>query len=172
MDNIPVLIITGPVGIGKTSVAWEISELLEDHAVSHAVIDADACYLFPRPKADPRGLNLYYNNLKSIWSNIQQEGIDRLILTKVIESQEDLDGIKKILPNTEIQVIRLQAPINIISQRLAKREIGSGYEWHLARATKFLDIWSRNTMEGKLIQADNRSVREIAQEILQVVNWI
>ncbi|HEU4966351.1 MAG TPA: adenylyl-sulfate kinase [Candidatus Saccharimonadales bacterium] len=51
---IQVLIITGPVGVGKSSTAMAVSEILQDRAISHAVVDMD--YLrsaYPRPEHDP-----------------------------------------------------------------------------------------------------------------------
>jgi deoxyadenosine/deoxycytidine kinase len=49
-QNIPVLVITGPVGVGKTTVATALSELLCQADLAHAVIDLDWlrwCYLSP-----------------------------------------------------------------------------------------------------------------------------
>jgi len=48
---IPDLVITGAVGVGKTRVAFEISELLESRGMAHAFIDADLIYVFPDPLA-------------------------------------------------------------------------------------------------------------------------
>ena len=40
--SIPVLLVTTPVGLGKTTVALEASDVLEATGVAHAVIDVDA----------------------------------------------------------------------------------------------------------------------------------
>lgn len=37
-DVAPVILVTGPVGIGKTTVAGEMSELLEQAGVPHAFV--------------------------------------------------------------------------------------------------------------------------------------
>jgi len=48
--RVPVAVITGTVGVGKTSVALEMSEILAARAVPHALVDLDALsYVFPRP---------------------------------------------------------------------------------------------------------------------------
>jgi Ni2+-binding GTPase involved in maturation of urease and hydrogenase len=39
---VPVLVVTGPVGVGKTSVAEEIFDQLAARDVPHAVVDLDA----------------------------------------------------------------------------------------------------------------------------------
>ena len=53
--NVPTIIVTGPVGVGKTTVAQEMGLLLLDAKVPHANVDFDqltACY--PRPTDDDR----------------------------------------------------------------------------------------------------------------------
>jgi adenylylsulfate kinase-like enzyme len=50
--SVPVLLVTTPVGVGKTTVALEASDVLEATGVAHAVIDVDAlswCYPTPDP---------------------------------------------------------------------------------------------------------------------------
>ncbi len=42
IDTVPTLIITGPIGVGKTSVAGEVSEQLDKANVAHALIDIDS----------------------------------------------------------------------------------------------------------------------------------
>ena len=42
-DTIHVLVISGPVGVGKTTVAAAISELLAEHNCLHAVVDLIGC---------------------------------------------------------------------------------------------------------------------------------
>jgi Ni2+-binding GTPase involved in maturation of urease and hydrogenase len=51
--SLPVLLITGPVGVGKTAVAFETMELLEARDVSHAFFDIDGLtYFHPKPRDD------------------------------------------------------------------------------------------------------------------------
>jgi adenylylsulfate kinase len=40
-QKFPVLVITGQVGVGKTTVAASLSELLSQSALPHALIDLD-----------------------------------------------------------------------------------------------------------------------------------
>lgn len=49
-QDVPTLLLTGTVGSGKTAIADEISVLLEEAGVRHAVIDVDrVCQLYPPP---------------------------------------------------------------------------------------------------------------------------
>ncbi|MBE9028535.1 ATP-binding protein [filamentous cyanobacterium LEGE 11480] len=56
---VPVLIISGPVGVGKTSVANAVSEELIHHAIPHTFVDLDQLrYTYPRPIGDRFGSQL------------------------------------------------------------------------------------------------------------------
>src|SRR5437899_10227382 len=78
--NVPTIIVTGPVGVGKTTVAQEMGLLLLDAKVPHATVDFDqltACY--PRPADDDRwGTKLGLLNLAALWKNYERSGARRL----------------------------------------------------------------------------------------------
>lgn len=75
---IPVVILTGTIGVGKTSVALEMSEILAARAVRHAPVDLDGLsYVFPRPPDDPYGQRVVLKNLEVVWRNDQQWGAQR-----------------------------------------------------------------------------------------------
>jgi hypothetical protein len=51
-----VLLITGPVGVGKTSVAFETTQVLEERGLAHAFFDLDGLtYFHPKPADDSFG---------------------------------------------------------------------------------------------------------------------
>ena len=51
-----LLLISGPVGVGKTTVANELSTLLEVDGIAHTFVDLDALtYTFPRSASDAFG---------------------------------------------------------------------------------------------------------------------
>jgi adenylylsulfate kinase-like enzyme len=51
---VPTLLITGPGGVGKTTVAHEISRQLEARGVPHAMVDADELdRIYPAPTRIP-----------------------------------------------------------------------------------------------------------------------
>lgn len=167
---IPALLISGSVGVGKTRTAFEISEILEARGVSHAYIDADLTYLYPEP-AGEAGMLLDRRVLSEVWNTLRDAGAPRLILTRVIRSRAHLEEVRQTLPDTQISVFRLDAPLSVIAQRIGEREIGSGQEWHLKRARELLEGWSKEPVEDYLIGTQDRPVREIAEEILALCGW-
>ncbi len=50
-----VVIITGPCGIGKSTVGFECMELLERAGVSAAFVDGELAYFHPKPAEDRWG---------------------------------------------------------------------------------------------------------------------
>ncbi len=90
-ESIPVLLVTGPVGVGKTTVGSEISALLNRAGEPHAFVDMDSLrWCHPSPPHDPFNIALAMRNLAAVWANFRAAGAGRLILADVLESRDDL----------------------------------------------------------------------------------
>src|SRR5579883_1981374 len=88
VERVPTLAITGPVGVGKTSVGSEVSELLEEAGVAHAFVDIDALrWCYPGTPGDRFRVALAMRNLAAIWPNFRAAGAERLILAEVLEER-------------------------------------------------------------------------------------
>lgn len=127
--NVPTIIVTGPVGVGKTTVAGEMGLHLLDAKVPHATVDFDqltACY--PRPTDDDRwGTKLGLMNLAALWKNYERSGARRLLIARVLESRSELDGFRGAVPGADILVVRLRAgargaPVAGTSARTGSRD--------------------------------------------------
>lgn len=165
--RVPIIIITGPVGVGKTTVALEVSELLEQGGIAHACVDLDALrWCYPRRPDDRFSTRLAMKNLAAIWVNFQTYGAASLVVADVIESRAELDRYRAAIPDTDIFVVRLTASLQTLAQRLKQRELGLALEWHLQRAPELTAIMERNRVEDLLVSTDNRAVTQIAREIL------
>lgn len=165
--SVPVLIITGPVGAGKTTVALMVAELLEQAGIAHACVDLDALrWHYPSLPEDPFSARLATRNLAAIWRNFQEYGATRLVVADVIETRDGLERYKSALPGADIFVARLRASLETLAQRVRQRETGAGLAWHLTRAPVLAEIMDRNRVENLLIETDGKSVQQIAEEIL------
>lgn len=173
IDTVPVLVITGPVGIGKTSVAGEISEQLDKARIAHGFIDIDSLrWCYPRPPHDPFRIELGMKNLTAVWSNFQAAGAERLVLADVIETRAHLERYRKAILEAEIVVVRLHATLSTLTQHVQQREIGSALTRHLERAAELSAIMERNSVEDMLVDIEDKTVTTIAQEILTRSNWL
>jgi hypothetical protein len=166
-DAVPVLIVTGPVGAGKTTVGQAIADHLDAIGCPHAFVDMDALRAcFPRPADDPFHVQLGLRNLAVIWRNFQDAGAERLIIADVVESR-DLRGYQAAVPGAEIAVVRIEALPGTIEQRLRRRETGEGLAWHLARAIELAEMMARHGIGDLVIGTDGRTPAEVAEEIVR-----
>jgi hypothetical protein len=121
--SVPVLLITGPVGVGKSTVAAQAAWLLREANVPHALVDLawiEQCW--PVPADDPWNERLSHRNLASLWANFREAGADRLILVRVLEARSLLRRVAEAVPGAEITVVRLRAPLAVLHTRIRSRE--------------------------------------------------
>ena len=172
-DILPIVIISGPVGVGKTSVGGEISNILEQRATPYTLIDFDQLrHTFPRPTDDPWNNVLALENLKSVWSNCEKAGASNLLISYVVEEESFLTELSKKIPSGETVIFQLSAAIGTLHSRIQHREVGSGLEWHQHRAGELLYTLSRqSTPCDHRINTDGKQVTEIAAEIVDWVRW-
>lgn len=168
---IPVLSIIGPVGIGKTSVAFAVSDIFNfdfEQPIPHSLIDLDDVRRsWPAPDYDRFNMALGFKNLHAVWQNYYQSGSRCLIIPSVMESPDDFESIRRAVPGAEIFVVRLEASLQINHQRIRARETtAKSLDWYLKRATQLAKELSEKKLEHLLIDTADKSPKVIAQEIL------
>ena len=170
--TLPVILITGPVGVGKTTVAFEVSALLEAAGVAHAVVDMDAlrsCH--PAPPGDRFNEALGLRNLAAIWPNFRAAGAGRVLLADVVESRDELPRYREAIPGAAITVVRLCASLETLTARVRRRESGALLAWHLERTAELAAQMERDQLEDFAVETDGRAVAEVAREILERCGW-
>jgi adenylylsulfate kinase len=170
--RIPLLIVTGPVGVGKTTVAYEVSNLLATANLPHACIDMDtlrSCY--PAPAGDRFNVALGLRNLAAVWANCRAVGATHLVVADVIESRDELQGYREAVPGAAISVVRLRATLSTLTGRVTQREVGSSRDWHLLRSAELAAQMDRDQVEDLVVDTDGRTVAEIAREVAERSGW-
>jgi adenylylsulfate kinase-like enzyme len=164
-----ILIITGPVGAGKTSAAEAVYDLLSSNKTPCAVIDFDwLTAAYPSPAGDRFNFRLGIKNLSSIIPNYISLGIKLFIIPTVVESREEIETFKELIKGSDIFVIRLTASPATLHKRLDKREIGNLLDWHKKRAIELIDMFEIRKLENIIIDTEKKSIESIAKEILLV----
>ncbi len=173
MPITPIAVISGPVGVGKTSVAEKLSEVLAERQTPHTFIDFDQLrYTYPRPAGDRCGNTLGLKNLTDVWSNCSQAGAKNLIIANVIEDNSFLDDLRRAIAGASITTIQLSADVAVLEARVRTREIGSGLDWHIKRSAELAEILTGSGVPCDFrITTDGRSVSAIASEIAGLVDW-
>jgi deoxyadenosine/deoxycytidine kinase len=166
---VPVLIVTGPVGVGKSTVLCEADVLLVRAGMRHATVDLDE--IARAWSDDPDlGRRLVRDNLTSLWANFSAEGARRLLVGGLLESRSDLARMVDGIPGASTVVVRLDAPLAVLEQRLRRRQPGSEEEISAARWWhRHLD---RTRIEDHVVAADARGAVDIAREVLRVAGWL
>jgi predicted kinase len=170
--SVPVLVITGPVGVGKSTIAAEAAWLLRQADVPHALVDLDRIeQCWPVPADDPWNERVSHRNLACMWANFRQTGADRLILTRVLETRSLLRRVTTAVPGAQITVVRLRAPLAVLHERIRSRE-ASDPAWFLDAATHTAEVLERAQVEDYLVDNENRPAPVVAEEVLHRVGWL
>ena len=162
------LLITGPVGVGKTTVAEAVGDRLAGAGVPHAVIDLDwlsSCW--PPPADDPFHFELQLRNLEAVVRNYVEAGVQRIVLAGVVESREDRARYASVIGG-RLSVCRLKADLPVIRERLARRHHGEAeLRWHVERAEELEQLYTSSWIEDYVVPA-GQPVTEVAQD---VISW-
>ena len=163
---VPVAILSGPVGVGKTATALALGEVLEERGIAHSVVDLDMLtYTYPRSPDDPFGNELAVANLRCVWRNSHSHGSHNLVIARVVEEQADVDAIAAAVAGAAVTVVRLEAPVEVLQSRLQSRETGASLRWHLNRAEKLARTLTQSGPADIVLDTSDTSVFELADRI-------
>ena len=165
-----VIVISGSMGSGKTTVLAEASDLLAARDVVHAAIDLDALGIAHVPEGER--IDLMHRNLASIWENYAAAGVTRLLLAEAVESRAELDRIQRAIPDSTVVVCRLKARLETMQQRVSMREPGMLREQFIARVAELEALLDRAQLEDFSLVNDDGSVTDVARELLVRAGWI
>jgi hypothetical protein len=159
------------MGAGKTTVLGEASDLLALRQIAHAAIDLDALGLAHLPSAASND-DVMYGNLRCICKNYAALGVQRFLLARAIEDHAQLERCRDVVPATNTVVCRLTASIEAMKQRVKLRESGVSQREYVARVAKLNVILDRARLEDFTLTNENRSVTDVALEMLTNAGWI
>ena len=166
-----LLIITGTMGSGKTTVLAEASDILALRHIMHAAIDLDALGLGHFPAAASSD-GMMYRNLQSVCKNYASHDVNRLLLARAIENRAELELCRRVVSATNTVICRLTASIEAIQQRVQMRELGVLQREYVARVAELNAILDRARLEDFIITTENRSPTDTARETLVKAGWI
>jgi steroid delta-isomerase-like uncharacterized protein len=165
-----VIVISGSMGAGKTTVMAEASDLLSANGIVHAAIDADTLGMVFQPSGS--ATDMMYRNLAAIWANFAAAGVNRLLLAEAVEHRGELERIRMAVPGAEITVCRLIARIETMRGRVRLREPGILQDKFVARVTELNGLLDDARVEDFSLDNDGRSVTEVARELLARAEWL
>jgi hypothetical protein len=166
-----LLVLSGTVGVGKTTIGEEIHDVLSEREIPNAFFDLDALR-YQWPPTSPWNADLLVEHLAALWPNLARRDVEHLVLAGVMETPADLDRIREALPPTAVSVIRLIAPAEVRTGRLRSRmQPGPALDWHLARTAELDAILDASAVDMRTVVNGDRPPREVAVEVLDRVGW-
>ncbi len=159
------------MGAGKTAVLGEASDILAQRQIVHAAIDLDALGLAHLPSA-ARSDGVMYDNLRSICRNYAALGVQRFLLARAIEDDAQLRLCRDIILAANTAVCRLTASIDAMKRRVQMRDLGISQREFVARVAKLNVILDRAQLEDFAVTNEDRSLTEVAIEVLVQAGWI
>lgn len=174
MTGYELLLIGGGAGVGKTTVAWEVSAVLQARETAHCLIEGDYMdQIHPAPDDDRHRAAITERNTAAVWANYAALGQRRLIYANTV-SVLDEPMIRRAMCGGEIRstCVLLTAEEATVRERLAQREIGSQLAAHIERSLRMARHLSQQAPADSVrLPTDARPVQDIALDVLQAAAW-
>ncbi|MBB5937077.1 energy-coupling factor transporter ATP-binding protein EcfA2 [Streptomyces zagrosensis] len=168
-----VLLIGGRSGVGKSTVAWEVSALLQAAGTAHCLIEGDLMdQIHPAPPDDPDRSAITERNLAAVWANYAALGQRRLVYTNTVSILEGAMFRRVLGEPVRLVPLLLTAQDTTAAERLAGREIGSQWEPHVQRSAVMARHLAEHAPAGTVrVATDGRSVPDIARDVVAATGW-
>lgn len=167
-----VLIINGPCGVGKTTAACAVSDVLCAQDIPNQHIDFDSLtQSFPRPIDDPHAVYLGLKALAAALQVYDAQGARPLILPMVIENQNELNFAQETLGRS-LTLCRLTAPAPVRHARLAKRETADWLDRLSKRSDELTEILDTADLPGSVIDTTDITPNQVAHHLLNATGWL
>jgi predicted kinase len=167
---VPVLLVTGPIGVGKTAVLHEADALLIEIGAGHGTVELEEIARCWTDAMERSRASLVYQNLAALWSNFAAVGASRLLLAGLLEQHSELRLVSEAVPGAAVTVVRLHAPLSVLEQRIRLREPGSP-EGEIDGARWWAEHLDKARLEDHLVETEDRPVGEVAREVLRLAGW-
>jgi broad-specificity NMP kinase len=161
----PALVLSGPPGVGKTSIGWRVFTRATDLGQNPAFVDLDLLgAAWPAPDDDPHQSRLKAANLAVVWSNYQAVGSRRLIIAGVVEDSAERLQLEE-ATGGPVVICRLDASDDVLAQRIRDRgrEGGDDLEKLVARA---VELSAQLVVQDFSVGTTGRSVDDVVDEVL------
>lgn len=169
--TIPVIVVTGTVGVGKSTIATAMHHALVERDIAHACVDID-WLATSWPTRGRFNSDVSMANLARVWTNFAAAGADRLIIVDVVEERAYVEQYESAIPGARVVVCRLVAPQTLREQRITARDAGASRDWHLARTVELDAILDEAKVSDFEVDNGDRHVTDVAVEVLVRAGWL
>lgn len=174
MPRSEVLFIGGRSGVGKSTAALALHDLLVAADVRHAVIEGDLLDLaHPAPHVEHPGAHLAEHNLTAMWAAYRELGHHRLVYTNTVSVLEHERLAAAMGDAPRVTAVLLRADDGTTAERLARRAGGVVPQAQLAHSTRTagrLDSATADTVTR--VDTDSTAPADVARRLAILTGWI
>jgi broad-specificity NMP kinase len=160
---VPVLWVTGPGGVGKSTVSWQIFSELTHRGVRAAFADTDQfCMSYPAPPADPRRERLKAQNLGAMVPRYRAAGAQCVIANGILDPVVGV--LSDLMPQAAVTVCQLRADRQELTRRFIERD-GSDSDagQRLAETLDEADAMDASLLADVYIDTSARTASEVSK---------
>lgn len=169
-----LLLVGGRSGVGKSTAAEALHDLLSAADVRHAVIEGDALDLaWPAPHVEHPDAHLAERNLATLWSRYRELGHHRLVFTNTVSVLQARELAAAMGDDPAVTAVLLRADDTTAADRLARRAGGAVPEAQLAHSTRTawrLDSATADTVTW--VDTDGRTPQQVAMRLASLTGWL
>lgn len=164
------VLISGAYGSGKSTVAEELVDLIEQRALPYALMDLDFLAWFYAADGDVEK-RVLQQNVAALAANFREAGVRLFVLAWTLRDPAMVGGLSRAL-GVPLRVVRLTVPIEEIERRLrASASTEARIRDDLPRAAEQIAAAIGEGIED-LTLANEAPPREVAAEIARWLGWV
>ena len=163
------VLLTGVYGVGKTTIAIEIADVLERGVVPFAALDLDWLTWCNAGAGDRHGEHeMMLRNLDSVMVNYRAAGVRHYVLARSIFDRDELMGLTRTMA-MPTRTVEITLPFDEISRRLATDPTSGRRDDLSTSGTRMVD--GAGTGFADRVVVNDQPVRVIALDILRWLGW-
>ena len=162
------ILITGPVGVGKTTTLHEIEAALDAARTPNAIIDLDWLAWATPTRCSTH--ELMVRNLADVWRNVHESGIAHVALARMLHDAGEVGDVRAALAGCEVFTVELALGMDELRDRIHRRDTGVELAEHLA----YLEQWGaveRDLRVDAVIPVDGKEPAQVARDVLGAAGW-
>lgn len=171
MGRLRVILVSGTVGVGKTSALIAIGDALAADGEPYAIVDLDwLAWLRPDPDRGATVRSVLVENLRCVSATFRRAGVERLVLARAVRQADEVDAMRAALEPCQLVVARLVASPEVVEARLRGRDAGDQLAEHLAESASCA-AEAEAAGIGEAVATDDLGASGVARAVLRLAGW-
>jgi adenylylsulfate kinase-like enzyme len=170
-SDVEAVLITGGLGVGKTSVSVALGDLLGAQGDAGCVVDLDwLCWAWSPTLDSSRIHRLLCDNVRAVMPRLLVEELSRVVLCRALLDDGQVEALRDAV-GLPLRVVRLTTSRAEAERRLRQRDTGQTLRRHLAQLPSFALAVERTAADAIVVDTTERTPEDVAAEVLALLGW-